>query len=1191
MNLETPQTEGPARGEARPSDDGALARLLAALDGGKSADVTGVSGGARGLLARQLLRRGQGPIVAVAADEDAADLLERDLRFFLGEGEAQDAPTLLRLPVDDELPYDEFSPDRSLELARLRTIFLLAQRGLGKQPAALVVSARALARKLMPRTVLDASAELLGKGVEVGRDALARKLVGLGYAHVPLVEDPGTFSVRGAIVDLFSPIYQRPARLEFFGEEIESLRLFDPESQRTLALLDELYVSPAREILFTDETKQAAIAALREAADEVNLPSKRLRELVEPIQQAHLAQGIHGLFPGFYGGKLSTLLDYLPKNALFFLDDPEAIDRELSLLRDELRRQLADARARGEIALPPEQHFAEPMPLLEGRRALRAHRLWLSGSQGAPEPIRFSFGETGSLRKAIVEHHGEAGALTPLVGRLEVWRESGVAGAIACHSGAQAERLKRLLLDRRLMVKLHAGSFDHAREPLYDPAVHAHLFVGELSQGFVDGPSGLAVVADEEIFGPQARREAKQRRPEQPFIDAFRELNEGDLVVHIDHGIARYGGLVRMDIRGIDQDFMLLQYDGADKLYLPVTRLRQVQKFQGADPTLVRLDKLGGQGWLKTKAKVKEELLRMAAELLDIYAAREAHPRPSYSPPDPYFRQFEADFPFEETPDQARAIDDVLRDLGRSRPMDRLVCGDVGFGKTEVALRAAFKVVMDKRQVAVLVPTTVLAAQHFRTFQERFKDYPVRVEMLSRLRDAQESRKILEDLAAGRVDVVIGTHKLLGKEVAFKDLGLAVVDEEQRFGVGQKERLKKLRKLVDVLTLTATPIPRTLHMSMAGIRDLSIIATPPEDRRAIRTFVQRFEPGVIKEAIDREVARGGQLFFVHNRVRSIAAMEKFLRELVPTLRIAVAHGQMEEHLLDRVMSEFIDRKHDLLLCTAIIEAGLDIPSANTMIVSRADTFGLAQLYQLRGRVGRSKERAYCHLLIPRRRQITKDASRRLEALQEFTELGSGFRIASHDLEIRGAGNLLGPDQSGTIAAVGFDLYSQLMDEAVREIRGEAPREEVEPDISLPVSALLPEDLLPDVHQRLHFYKKLAQAQTDDEIDDIRGELRDRCGELPLEVDFLTAETSLKIALRQLGLRGLESGPGRLVVAMGPKPRIDGAKLAAKVQKSKGAMRLTPDMKLVLRLEGAPQGHDLLEAARRLLGELSTCATA
>jgi transcription-repair coupling factor (superfamily II helicase) len=1176
-----------ASGRQNVPDGSAFDRLAGLLrEGTRQLDLGGVSGAARGQLVRQLIRRGLGPVVAVAADEESADLLERDLRFFLAAAnEPSDSPSVVRLPTDDVLPYDEFSPDRELELARLRTLFLLSQRGFGKHPCALVLSVRALSRRLLPRRLVDDRAELLGKGAEIDRDELARRLTALGYAHVPLVEDPGTFAVRGGIVDLFSPVYDKPARLELFGDEIESLRLFDSETQRTLVDLPELYVSPAREVLFSEETTRAAIAAAREAGDQVNLPSKRLREFTDQLQQGNHVLGVEALFPGFYGGQLSTLLDYLPPDPLFLLDDPVAIEREAGELHDKLQAEFDAARKRGELALPPGQHFTEAGGLLAGRRQLRLQKLAL----GTSPPIQFPYGDTSSLRQAILEHHGEEGALTPLVTRLSTWRDAGLAGVVACHSAGQAERLKRLLLDRRVQAKLHPGSFAEAKEPLYDPSIHVHLFVGEISHGFVDAHGALAIVPDEEIFGPRSARITRSRRVEQPFIDAFRELNEGDLIVHVEHGIGRYGGLVRMSIRGVDGDFMLLSYDGADKLYLPVAKLRQVQKFTGADPEQVALDKLGSQSWQKSKQKVKDQLLRMAAELLDIYAARKAHPGHAFNAPDAYFRQFESDFAFEETPDQARAIEEVLKDMTSPRPMDRLVCGDVGFGKTEVALRAAFKAVLDKKQVAVLVPTTVLASQHYRTFRERFKDYGVNVEMLSRLRNPNETREILEKLREGKIDVIIGTHKLLGKEIAFKDLGLVVVDEEQRFGVTHKERLKKLRKLVDVLTLTATPIPRTLHMSMAGIRDLSIIATPPEDRRAIRTFVLKFEPQVIKEAIGREIQRGGQVFFVHNRVRSIAAMEKFLHELCPEARLAVAHGQMEEHELDRVMSDFIERKSDVLICTSIIEAGLDIPSANTMIVNRADTFGLSQLYQIRGRVGRSKDRAYAYLLVPARRSVTKDAQRRLEALQEFTELGSGFRIASHDLEIRGAGNLIGPDQSGQIAAVGFDLYTQMMDEAVRELRGEPPREDIEPEISLPVAALLPEDYLPDVHQRLLFYKKLAQAQSDDDIFDIRGELRDRCGELPVEVDCLTEQTALCIAMRKLRLRGLEMGPGRLVVSLGPDAALEPAKLAMKVQRSKGVWRLTPDMKLVSRLEGDPRGQDLLEAARKLIGELAGCA--
>ncbi len=559
--------------------------------------------------------------------------------------------------------------------------------------------------------------------------------------------------------------------------------------------------------------------------------------------------------------------------------------------------------------------------------------------------------------------------------------------------------------------------------------------------------------------------------------------------------------------------------------------------------------------------------------------------------PDRYFRQFEADFAFNETPDQEKAINDVLADMQKSEPMDRLVCGDVGYGKTEVAMRAAFKAVLDRKQVAVLVPTTVLAQQHYNTFKKRFDGYPVNIDVVSGMRKPGEVREVLRKSKDGKVDILIGTHKLLGGEVGFKDLGLLVVDEEQRFGVKQKEQIKRFRSQVDVLTLSATPIPRTLNMAMSGIRDMSIIATPPADRRSIRTFVVKFDATQIREAILREVQRGGQVFFVHNRVQSIHSMEKFLKELIPEVSIGVAHGQMGEGQLEKVMAQFVDRKFQVLLSTSIIESGIDISSANTMIVNRADHFGLAQLYQLRGRVGRSRERAYAYLLLPAGRTVTKDAQRRLEVLQNFTELGAGFSVASHDLEIRGAGNLLGPDQSGAIAAIGFDLYTQLLEEAVAEMRGEPLRVEIDPEVALPVPALIPDDYVPDVHQRLMFYKRFSLASRDEDLQDLRAELVDRFGEVPDEVDNLSELMLLKIDMRDLQLRALDSGPGRVVIMLGTEARLDGAKLAALVQRSKGVYRLTPDMKLIARIPEQTRGRDYILEARKVLRDLNSCAVA
>ncbi|MGQ0504372.1 MAG: transcription-repair coupling factor, partial [Myxococcaceae bacterium] len=1116
-----------------PSAD-AFPRLVEALETRK-AWTQGLKGAARGYVLSRLSRELKAPLICVTADEESADLLARDLCFFLGGKGSLLQPTVLRLPGDEVTPYDELSPDATTVSERLGALYHLRQR---TPFPALVLSVRALYRRVLPPQVMQELSAKLVVGEDASRDELARNLVEMGYRSSPLVEDSGTFSVRGDIVDIFSPLYPRPVRLEFFGDTVESMRAFDPETQRTIEPVDTLWLCPAREVLFTEKTKAAAEATMRAAADRVNLPSSKLRERLEPIKEGISTFGLEALLPGFFEGGLRTVFDYVriwAQDPICYLDDPVSLDRAADELEGEVERTFADAEQRSDLALPPATHY------LAREELDRELKVWrqvegggLSLTDTSVNPITFSFGTTRDLRDAILSHHGEDGALTPLVERLARWREMHLAAAVACGSLGQADRVKRILLDRNVPVKVHSEPLDDPAT-LFDAGIFAHLFAQEISSGFIDG-AGLALLSDEEIFGARARVRSggKARKSSAAGFSAaaFRELKEGDLVVHRDFGVCRYAGLTKMQVQNVPGDFLVLEFAGKDKVYLPVSRMRLVQKFTGGDPTKVALDRLGGQSWEKTKKKVKEHLLKMAAELLQIYAARKAHPGHAFNPPDRYFRQFEADFEFEETPDQDKAIADVLADMQKPQPMDRLVCGDVGYGKTEVAMRAAFKATLDKKQVAVLVPTTVLAQQHYLSFKKRFSDYPVNIEVLSRMRKPQELRETLRKAKEGKVDILIGTHKLLGGEVAFKDLGLLVVDEEQRFGVKQKEQIKKLRTQVDVLTLTATPIPRTLNMSMSGVRDMTLIATPPQDRRAIRTFVIKFDPPQIRDAILREVQRGGQVFFVHNRVQSIHSMAKFLKELVPEVTIGIAHGQMGEGQLEKVMLEFTEKKHQVLLCTSIIESGIDISSANTMIVNRADAFGLAQLYQLRGRVGRAKERAYAYLLVPARRAVTKDAQRRLEVLQAFTELGAGFSIASHDLEIRGAGNLLGPDQSGSIAAIGFELYTELLDEAVHELRGEAPRTQIEPDVSLPFPALIPDDYVPDVHQRLVFYKRFSSAATPDELTDLRAELVDRFGEAPDEVDNLSELMLLKIDLRDLQLRNLETGPGRLAISLG-----------------------------------------------------------
>ncbi|MBX7116477.1 MAG: transcription-repair coupling factor [Myxococcaceae bacterium] len=1156
----------------------------------ETARAVGLTGAARGHVLSQLHRAQGWPLWCITVDEDEADALAQDLAFFLGGTGTQAEPHVLRLPTEDALPWDELIADSHVVSERLGTLFHLGQ---GTQVKAVVLSVRALLRKVMPPGVMNTLSEWVTVGQEHPRDGLAQKLLRMGYRSSPMVEDPGSYSMRGDIIDVFPPLHEHPVRLEFFGDFVESMRAFDLDTQRTLDSVKELFLVPARELFFSPTTQTEAEKSLRALAETSHIPTTKVRERIEQVREGLLTSGLEGLLPGFYAGGLSSVLDYLPswsEQPLIYFDQPESIRRAAAELETDIARSYDEAVARGELCFGPDAHYVkanDAFAALASKRQLEAGGLTLDVPGSLP-PVSFSFTETQSLREAIRSHHGEEGALSPLVDRLSKWRDEKIAVAIACGTLGQADRLKRLLNDRAVIVRTHTEPLSDPGK-LYEPAIWAHLFAGEISKGFVDAAGGFALLTDEDIFGVRARRRTRRRRADNGTAASFKDLKEGDLVVHSDFGVARYQGLTKMPVQGIPGDFLVLQFAGKDKIYLPVSRMRLVSKFSGGDPGKIALDKLGTGTWERTRARVKENLLKMAAELLKLYAARRAHPGHAFSPPDRYLRQFEADFAFDETPDQQKAIDDVIADMQKPQPMDRLICGDVGYGKTEVAMRAAFKCVIDRKQVAILVPTTLLAHQHYQSFVKRFEGYPVTIEVVSSLRKPAEAREVLNKAREGRLDILIGTHKLLGNEVGFKDLGLLVVDEEQRFGVKQKEQIKRFKSQVDTLTLSATPIPRTLNMAMSGLRDMSLITTPPADRRSIRTFVNKFDPGQIKEAVLRELQRNGQVFFVHNRVSSIHSMEKFLKELLPNVNIGVAHGQMAEGALEKVMLDFVEKRLQVLLCTSIIESGIDISSANTMIVNRADAFGLSQLYQLRGRVGRSRERAYAYLLVPARRAVTKDAERRLEVLQAFSELGAGFTIASHDLEIRGAGNLLGGEQSGSIEAVGFDLYAQMLEEAVAEMQGEPPPSHIEPDVNLPVAALLPDDYVPDVHQRLVLYKRFSQAASNDELQDLRTELIDRYGEAPDEVDHLSQLMSLKMEMRELRLRSLDVGPGRMVLTLGTEAKLDGAKLAQLVQKSKGVYRLTPEMKLIGRIDEEVKGVEFIGLAKRVLRDVESCA--
>ncbi len=1050
---------------------GTLSSALA--DGVLCVEAAGLWGSSRGLVLAALLHEAGRPIVSIGTSAAERHQAALDLEFYLaalGAPAGRDgAGRVLEFPSGEPASWRggrhrEHDAERALCCHRL----------LAGEPVAIVTTPAALSLPLLPPAEYRARTLSLAPGMSQDREALLVALERAGYERVDAVAEVGQWSLRGGIVDIFSPAHPRPVRGEFFGDEIESLRLFDPTTQRSVEPIDELVVLP--------------------------LPA-----------------------PGTGG---ATLAAYLPGDALVALEDPALLE-----------------------APPDDAPSAEPLATM------------LADFQRLEMPLlAASSSSDGRIAMGTRSVGGFRGQFKTLAGEIRAWRGEGFAVRLVVDDERQAERLLQMLAEHEL--EAWPGTTLWSAEGL-------GVVVGACGSGFQLPAVGLILLAEQDIFGAQRRRLRRPKFQRGAAIAAFTDLQPDDLVVHETHGIARYHGLRTLSTDGRDADFLLLEYAEGGRLYLPVERLDLISKYMGAPEGAARLDRLGGAAWLRVKESVRAALREMAEELLKLYAARSVVERAAFSADSSWQGEFEAAFRFEETPDQLRAISDVKADMGGARPMDRLVAGDVGYGKTEVALRAAFKAVADGRQVAVLVPTTVLAQQHWNTFTDRFAPFPARVELLSRFRSPKEQKAVVEGLARGSVDVVIGTHRLLSKDVSFKHLGLLVVDEEHRFGVTHKEKVKRLRTAVDVLTLTATPIPRTLYMSLSGVRDLSVIETPPLDRLPVETVVTAFSRGVIKESIGRELGRGGQVFFVHNRIQSLASMTTFIRGLFPDARIAMAHGQMGERELEAVMVKFVDGQIYVLVSTAIVESGLDIPASNTIIINRADRFGLAQLYQLRGRVGRERQQAYAYLLIPADGRLDETAQRRLRVIEEMTELGSGFRLAMRDLEIRGTGNLLGAAQHGHIAAVGFDLYTKLLGEAVREIRGEPATERVDPVITADVEALLPDPYVPEVNQRLALYKRLAEVETQPEIDALRAELADRFGPPPPPVEHLLDIVGLRVLARPLGVERIETGSGRAVLSFAPSTPVTPERLLAVIAKSRGALTLRKEYTLEARVPAGP----------------------
>jgi len=1019
----------------------------------------------------------------ITPSQEEAEQLYEDIHFcadFLGIEQAN----LALFPPWATIPYNPALPAHSVICQRVRALHMLCQG----ENTVLISSLPAVLHKLLPPSVFLEACFALNVGEIVERDWLLRSLIRLGYSRGSLAEIPGEFSVRGGIVDIFSTAHDHPVRIEFLGDTVESIRTFDPSTQESITRLKETWILPTREF----------IPPASQPRDEDSSPIPPSMEWDLPRYYPHLV----------------TLCDYVQNPLTVWLSHPVGLNMAAADFWDTLLETWEQ--------LDADHGHAEPDQLYE---MWDTFKLFLSmcptifwdtlapdSTTIAHTPIQLNAQSPASVGLGV-----RGLPFKETLTKLDQLRtELGI--FLVARSAGQVERLIALLHDHGFPANTWQRPFPYQ---VVDGRLPFYCLEGELSAGFISHDGRLAFVTEEELFGKGIRHRPQTKSPTAKFFSTLDDLKEGDLVVHLQHGIGRYLGLRRLEVQDFTSDYLLLQFGGTDTLYVPLDRLNQIHRYRGAEQRMPRLDRLGGTAWGKTKAKVKKGIEDMTEELVELYANREVARRTAYQEDTLLVHEFEAGFEYEETPDQQRAIEEISRDMESPKPMDRLICGDVGYGKTEVAMRAAFKAIQANRQVAVLVPTTLLAQQHYENFSLRFAPFPVKIGILSRFQSTAEIKATLKDLAAGLIDIVIGTHRVVQKDVVFKQLGLVIIDEEQWFGVRHKERLKQLRTQVDVLTLSATPIPRTLQMAFSGVRDLSVIETAPPGRLAVETQVLRFDPTVVREAIRRELARGGQVYYVHNRVETMEQTGAWLQELLPEARVLMAHGQMHEKLLERVMLQFFHQEADVLLASAIIQSGLDIPNANTILVDRADLFGLSQLYQLRGRVGRGGQQAFAYLFIPNEETLSTDAQKRMIAIQEFAELGSGFRIAAADLEIRGAGNLLGKQQSGNIAAIGLDLYLQMVEQAVQQLKGHEVQEEWEPTLQLDVSAFIPDDYVEDASQRLGLYKRLTGSERLGDLALLYGETLDRFGALPEPMERLFEVMQIRVLAKTLKLEYVE----------------------------------------------------------------------
>ncbi|MGE0130682.1 MAG: transcription-repair coupling factor [Blastocatellales bacterium] len=1202
----------------RVEEDEKFQRLVAEARAGKRLlRVAGLVNGAKATTLVAFQRTiGRRLVVVSLKDRDLEDL-ERDLRFFYCQftGRTECENEIFVLPASESDPYSGASPHAEILERRALALWRLAA-GTGD---IVMLTSRSLMRRFVAIDEIKQATVALRVGEELPLDYLIEHLASVGYVRSDPVGNVGEFSSRGGILDFYSPTGSlgddgeaRPVRVEFFGDEIDSIREFDPETQRSIREVKETLITPMRdERAGATDFRQWAKLAREHWSDERY--ERALRDRTAFADEGEEFRGWEYLMP-LARPLTASVFDYL-RGAVLVIDEPAEVEKEVRSTLEELQRGYERAEAVDELALAPDKLFLTPDEMRDQIGRLHRVELRLLGSAALAFEEELSTEDINTSAKIEIADESRLAAFInrepsaplflfpPEPKTTEIEIPSRAVRRWHGRFGDLAAELKRQTASgyQTIFVLTSSGVADRIGKVLneYDALGAAKMVVGDLSSGFALPQSALNIYTegdlfDEAVHAGHGERPAKaQRSHAAAFLSDFRDLKIGDYVVHIDHGIGQFQGLVQLDTSGPEtsaeiyarmigeqtkndgkgrREFMLLTYADGAKLYVPVERLDLVQKYSSGEAHTPTLDRLGGIAWQKTKARAKRAMRDMAEELLKLYAERKLVKGYAFSGDTPWQQEFESAFPYELTPDQSTAITDVKNDMEQLTPMDRLLCGDVGYGKTEVAMRAAFKAIMDGKQVAVLAPTTVLSYQHYQTFRSRFAAFPARVELLSRFRSPKEQKGVVATVESGTVDILVGTHRILSRDLAFKDLGLVIVDEEQRFGVAHKERLKQMKKRVDVLTMSATPIPRTLNMSLLGVRDMSVIETPPRDRLAIQTNVVPFSDNIIRSAIEQELQRQGQVFFVHNRVESIDTVAELIHRIVPQARIIVAHGQMGEKEMEQAVLDFVDYKYDVLVATTIIENGIDIPRANTIVINRADAYGLSQLYQLRGRVGRSNRRAYSYLLIPSEQELSPIARKRLAAIREFSDLGAGFRIAALDLELRGAGNLLGGQQSGHIDAIGFDLYTQMLERTVHELQGEEIEEETSTQLNLGVDTRIPDDYIADMSQRLRTYKRIASARSDEELNRISEEVADRYGRLPMPVENLFSYARVRREAERLGIISIDRVGESLAIKLGEKARVEPANLLQFLAENKSA-NFSPTGVLKVKLDAA--GDDLL----------------